>query len=72
MRCQEIRASRVIALMLQLGVKSARDMSLEDASKQERRMRRAVETTGIAMGPAALATRDLKRRRAKVTHPSKR
>lgn len=62
----------MIALLLQMGIKAAKEMSLEDASKQERKMRRAVEADGMPMHPAQLAARSLHLRRARRTHPGKR
>jgi hypothetical protein len=62
----------MIALLMQMGVKSAEDMTLEEACKAQRRMRRGVESSGISLAPATLAARDLRRRRAKNTHKGKR
>lgn len=71
-RCQEVRASRMIALLLQMGIKSAADMSIEEAARAYRRMRRGVESSHVSMGPGQLASWATKRRRAKQTHPGKR
>lgn len=69
---KELRASRMIALLAQLGIKSAKEMSLEDAARQERKLRRSMEKRGEPMSAAALAARSTKRRRSRQTHPGKR
>jgi hypothetical protein len=71
-RCQEVRASRMIALLKQMGIKSAEEMSLEDAAKSHRRMRRGVESCGQALPLAQIVARSSRRRRAKNTHRGKR
>ncbi len=72
MRFQELRGTRMVALLLQMGIKSAKDMSLEEASRQYGRLRRATENTRDPLGPVQLAAYSQKRRRARITHPGKR
>ncbi len=70
--CKEARAVKMILLLKQMGIKSAESMSLEDACRQYQRVKRAVESTGVAMGPAQLAAKSTQRRRAKQTKRGKR
>jgi hypothetical protein len=70
---KELRASRMIALLAQLGIKSAKEMSIEDAVRQERKLRRSMDNVGsVPMSLGALAAYSTKRRRARQTHPGKR
>jgi len=69
---RELRASRMIALLAQMGIKSAVDMSLEDACRSYSRLRRGVENIGVPMSPAVLAHKSRQRRRARQTHRGKR
>jgi hypothetical protein len=72
MRCQEQRAIRMITIMKSLGVKSAEDMSLEDACRTYSRVQRGTVNNGVPMSAAQLAHASARRRRARQTHPGKR
>ncbi len=70
---RELRASRMITLLAQLGIKSAKTMSMEDACREYARLRRSVEGTKRDPMPlGVLVDRSAKRRRARQTHPGKR
>ena len=69
---REVRASRMIALLAQIGIKTAKDMSIEDACRSYSRMDRGMNARGPGMSPAQLADYSRKKRRGRVTHRGKR
>jgi hypothetical protein len=72
MKFQNTRASQLIATLLQLGIKTAKDMSLEEACRMHARARRGVNRLGAPMSLPALVQKSRQRRRARNTHPGKR
>jgi hypothetical protein len=72
MRMQEVRATKMVAMLKLSGIKSAEEISLEDACRLWGKVSRAAFHTRAGMDPLSLATWSTRRRRAKITHPGKR
>lgn len=73
MRCQEVRAARMISIMESLGVKSAKECSVADACKFYSRVSRgANKIAQPPLPPAILQQKGRQKRRARQTHPGKR
>ncbi len=63
MQCDEVRATRMVAMLLSLGIQSANAMSKEEACREYAKLQRRVNSSGVYMTPAQLADRAMKRRR---------
>jgi hypothetical protein len=72
MRCAEYRATMMVLALKQMGIKSAEEITLEDACRLHAKAIRAQFSTDRPMGPAQLAVLSRKKRRGAITHPGKR
>lgn len=72
MLCREVRAAKAVATLLALGIKTANEMSTEEACRVHARAQRGARSTGRTKPLALLVAESSKRRRARITHPGKR
>lgn len=72
MICSEVRATKMVAILLALGIKSAEAMSKEEACRLYSRTTRGVRSTGKPMSPFELGRVGRQKRRARNTHRGKR
>lgn len=72
MLCREVRATKMVAHFLSLGMKTANDLSVEEACRLYERIRRGAYAKPYGMSATELDRVGRQRRRAKQTHPGKR